>query len=188
MTDSLYYTVKTTSLGLVAMAATAKGVCFLEFGDDAPGLFARMKSEFPDASINPVAGIGSSSGKNSEHPDLETWTNAFAQHLDTGAELPELPVDIRGTEFEVLVWNALRAIPMGEVIGYRTLAENIGRPSAVRAVASACGRNRIGVLIPCHRVLRGDGQLGGFRWGLSRKRALLDAEQKRANLTDKQVS
>lgn len=176
MTDLIHYSVKSTSLGLIAMAATAKGVCFLEFGDDAPGLFARLKAEFPEASISPVAGFD----KASDHPELESWIAALAQHLDTGADLPDLPVDIRGTEFEILVWNALRAIPEGQVIGYRQLAENIGRPSAVRAVASACGRNRIGVLIPCHRVLRGDGQLGGYRWGLSRKQALLKAEQNRA--------
>lgn len=180
MTDIIHYTVKTTSLGLVAMAATAKGICFLEFGDDAPGLFARLKSEFPEASINPVAGLDNAIDKNSDHPEIETWINALAQHLDTGTDLPDLPVDIRGTDFEVLVWNSLRTIPEGKVIGYRELAENIGRPSAVRAVASACGRNRIGVLIPCHRVLRGDGQLGGYRWGLSRKQALLKAEQNRS--------
>lgn len=184
MTDIIHYTVRDTSLGLVAMAATAKGICFLEFGDDAPGLFARLKSEFPEASISPATAIdnaiGSAIDKNSDHPQLEIWMGAFARHLDAGADLPDLPVDIRGTEFEILVWNSLRTIPEGEVIGYRKLAENIGRPNSVRAVASACGRNRIGVLIPCHRVLRGDGQLGGYRWGLSRKRALLRSEQSRA--------
>lgn len=180
MTDIIHYTVRNTSLGLVAMAATTKGICFLEFGDDAPGLFDSLKSEFPDASIYPLAGTDSTPDKPRNHPELQTWMGVLAQHLDTGSDLPDLPVDIRGTEFEVLVWNALRTIPEGEVIGYRTLAENIGRPSSVRAVASACGRNRIGVLIPCHRVLRGDGQLGGYRWGLSRKRALLESEQNRA--------
>ncbi len=188
MTDIIHYTVRNTSLGLVAMAATATGVCFLEFGDDAPDLFARLKSEFPEASISPIAAIDSTidntidktSDKTSGHPELESWIDALAQHLDAGADLPDLPVDIRGTEFEMLVWNSLRTIPEGEVIGYRKLAENVGRPNSVRAVASACGRNRIGVLIPCHRVLRGDGQLGGYRWGLSRKRALLKSEQSRA--------
>jgi AraC family transcriptional regulator of adaptative response/methylated-DNA-[protein]-cysteine methyltransferase len=178
MTDIIHYTVRNTSLGLVAMAATARGICCVEFGDNEPGLLAGLKSEFPQATISPSADMNNTI----DHPELETWIDALARHLDTGAGLPDLPVDIRGSEFEVLVWNSLRTIPEGVVIGYRTLAENIGRPGAVRAVASACGRNRIGVLIPCHRVLRGDGQLGGYRWGLSRKRALLDAESRRMKL------
>jgi AraC family transcriptional regulator of adaptative response/methylated-DNA-[protein]-cysteine methyltransferase len=184
MTDTIHYAVRSTSLGLVAMAATARGICFLEFGDDAPGLFARLKTEFPEAFISPDTAID----KASDHPELETWLDALAQHLDSGADLPDLPLDIRGTDFEMLVWNSLRTIPEGDAIAYRKLAENIGRPNSVRAVASACGRNRIGVLIPCHRVLRGNGQLGGYRWGLSRKQALLDSEQKRVNPTDTQLS
>ena len=184
MTDIIHYVVRDTSLGLVAMAATEQGICFVEFGDDAPGLFARLKAEFPEASVSPATAFG----KASDHPELETWIDTLAQHLDAGADLPDLPVDLRGTEFEVLVWNSLRAIPEGEAIGYRKLAETIGRPNSVRAVASACGRNRIGVLIPCHRVLRSDGQLGGYRWGLSRKQALLDSEQKRVNTPNTQLS
>lgn len=166
MTDIIHYGFRTTSLGLIAMAATTKGICLVEFGDDEPGLLNRLHLEFPQAALKPA-----------DSPRLDTWINALAQHLDTGADLPDLPLDIRGSEFEVRVWDSLRTIPEGEVLGYSQLAGKISRPRAVRAVASACGRNRIAVLIPCHRVLRGDGQLGGYRWGLARKQALLQAEQ-----------
>ena len=92
-----------------------------------------------------------------------------------------MPLDIRGTAFQMKVWQFLLSVREGETLGYSELAENIDQPRAVRAVASACARNRIGVLIPCHRVLRGDGGLGGYRWGLERKRALLDAERDRGS-------
>lgn len=178
MTDRIHYTVRNTSLGPVAMAASANGVCFVEFGENEPGLLDGLKSGFPRAVVRPVVSIANTT----YHPHLETWMEALVRHLDTGVDLPAIPVDIRGSEFEVLVWNSLRAIPEGQVVAYRELAATMGRPDAVRAVASACGRNRIAVLIPCHRVVRSDGQLGGYRWGLSRKRALLDSEHKRRKL------
>ncbi|HSH12719.1 MAG TPA: methylated-DNA--[protein]-cysteine S-methyltransferase [Desulfurivibrionaceae bacterium] len=171
MTDTIHYAFKDTALGLVAMGATPDGISLVEFGDDQPALLAKLRSEFPEAALKPATDTG--------YPLLGTWLDALAQFLDSGAELPELPLDIRGSDFECRVWQSLRTIPQGDVWGYRQLAESIGQPSAVRAVASACGRNRIGVLIPCHRVLRGDGQLGGYRWGLSRKQALLRAETAR---------
>lgn len=171
MTDNLHYSFRNTSLGLVVMAATPKGICLVEVGDDESELLSRLRVEFPKAKVEPATAANC--------PQLTSWIETFAQHLNCGADLPDLPLDIRGSEFEVQVWNALKAIPEGEVLGYSQLAENIGRPSAVRAVASACGRNRIAVLIPCHRVLRGNGQLGGYRWGISRKQALLDVERAR---------
>lgn len=178
MTDRIDYSIRNTSLGPVAMAASANGVCFVEFGENEPGLLDGLKSEFPQAVIRPLVPIANAT----DHPHLETWIEALVRHLDTGADLPDIPVDIRGSEFEVLVWNSLRAIPEGQVVAYRELAATMGRPDAVRAVASACGRNRIAVLIPCHRVLRSDGRLGGYRWGLSRKQALLDSEHRRREL------
>lgn len=172
MTEIIYYSFKNTSLGLIAMAATANGICFVEFGDDQPALLTKLQSEFPQVSLVTAS--------DSQLPQLDAWAKALVRFLDTDADLPDLPVDVRGSDFEVLVWNSIRGIPPGEVVGYSQVAANIGRPRAVRAVASACGRNRIGVLIPCHRVLRGDGQLGGYRWGLDRKQALLQAEQARS--------
>jgi AraC family transcriptional regulator of adaptative response/methylated-DNA-[protein]-cysteine methyltransferase len=171
MTEIIHYTFRDTSLGLVAMAATAKGICFVEFGDDRSGLLAKLASAFPSAAFQ-VASV-------TAMPELETWISALAGHLNTGADLRDLPVDIRGTDFEIMVWSALRAIPEGDILTYSQLAGRVGRPSAVRAVASACGRNRISVLIPCHRVLRGNGELGGYRWGLDRKQALLQTERNR---------
>ena len=112
-------------------------------------------------------------------PELDVWVKALDQHISEGAPKPDLPLDIRGTAFQMKVWQFLLSVREGETLGYSELAANIDQPRAVRAVASACARNRIGVLIPCHRVLRGDGGLGGYRWGLERKRALLDAERDR---------
>jgi AraC family transcriptional regulator of adaptative response/methylated-DNA-[protein]-cysteine methyltransferase len=171
MKQTIHYTFRDTTLGLICMAATANGVCFVAFGEDQPAILADFEKEFPEATLEP-----SEAGR---RPELSSWIAAFAAHLDNNADLPHLPLDIRGTDFEKLVWRTLKTIPEGRVLGYSQLAEKVGRPSAVRAVASACGRNRIAVLIPCHRILRADGQLGGYRWGLSRKRALLEAEQTR---------
>lgn len=98
-------------------------------------------------------------------------------HLARGAPRPELPLDLRGTAFQTRVWRFLLSVGDGEVISYGELAARIEKPAAARAVASACAANRIAVLVPCHRVLRGDGGVGGYRWGLKRKRALLDAER-----------
>lgn len=103
---------------------------------------------------------------------------ALAAHLEGFAPRPDLPLDLKGTAFQIRVWRFLLSIPDGDVVSYAELADGIGSPAAVRAAASACGANRIAVLIPCHRVLRSDGALGGYRWGLARKRALLDRERR----------
>jgi AraC family transcriptional regulator of adaptative response/methylated-DNA-[protein]-cysteine methyltransferase len=98
-----------------------------------------------------------------------------------------LPLDIHGTAFQKRVWEFLRTIPQGEVVSYAEVAQGIGSPKAIRAAASACANNRISVLIPCHRVIRGTGELGGYRWGLTRKRALLDMERKN-KASEKKIS
>lgn len=169
MTETIHYIIEDTALGLAIMAASDKGVCCLEFGDSKDQLRTRMKTEFPEPRFDLVNANG--------HADLFTWGNALVVFLETGAGLPDIPLDIRGTDFEKQVWNALRTIPEGQVAGYSQLAEKVGRAGAARAVGSACGRNRIAILIPCHRILRGDGQLGGYRWGLPRKQALLRIER-----------
>jgi AraC family transcriptional regulator, regulatory protein of adaptative response / methylated-DNA-[protein]-cysteine methyltransferase len=103
--------------------------------------------------------------------------SALEAHIGGSAPRPDLPLDLRGTAFQIKVWRFLLQIPSGEVASYSEVARGIGAPSAVRAAASACAANRIAVLVPCHRVLRSDGALGGYRWGLERKRALLDHER-----------
>src|SRR5690606_31238775 len=159
-----------TALGLMMMAATDRGVCLVEFGDDEASLMAQLRSEFPNADLN------ASPARNA--PELDAWMDALDKHISAGAPRPDLPLDMRGTAFQVKVWQFLLSIREGDVLSYSEVAAKIDKPRAVRALASACGKNRIGVLIPCHRVLRGDGGLGGYRWGLERKRALLEAERR----------
>ncbi|UZE96367.1 methylated-DNA--[protein]-cysteine S-methyltransferase [Alkalimarinus alittae] len=169
--EIITYAHKNTVLGLIAMAATQKGVCFVQFGEDEEALLAALKDEFPKAERVPSP-VQSTA-------ELNRWIDALDQHISQGTARPDLPLDIRGTAFQMQVWQFLLSIPEGKVLSYSQLAEQIGKPKAFRAAASACGANRIGVLIPCHRVLRGDGSLGGYRWGLERKQALLDAEKTR---------
>lgn len=167
----IVYAYKNTSMGLMAMAATSRGVCFVQFGEDQETLLAMLKAEFPKADVIPSPAQST--------PELDSWIEALNQHISKGAARPNLPLDIRGTEFQMQVWQFLLSVREGEVISYSELAAQINKPKAFRAAATACAANRIGVLIPCHRVLRGDGSLGGYRWGLERKRALLDAEKVR---------
>ena len=151
------------------MGATERGVCFVQFGKDLETLLEQLRGEFPNAEL-----IASDA---QEAPELDAWVEALDAHLAQGAPRPDLPLDLRGTAFQMKVWRFLLSVREGEVISYGELASQIEQPRAGRAVASACAANRIAVLVPCHRVLRGDGGLGGYRWGLKRKRALLDAER-----------
>ena len=168
--ETITYAVRETGLGLLLMAATARGVCLVEFGDGEDALLARLRAEFPRATFEMA-------GERARAP-LDAWMDALDSHLRSGAPRPDLPLDLRGTAFQVKVWRFLMHVKPGEVISYTELAAGIGHPRAVRAVGSACGANRIAVLIPCHRALRGDGSLGGYRWGLDRKRVLLDQERR----------
>ncbi len=166
------YACRVTVLGQLMMAATARGVCFVQFGASATELEKQLRAEFPNATLRHSDAESGAA--------LDAWLVALNSHLAGYAPRPDLPLDIRGTAFQVRVWQCLLSIREGEVVSYSELAARLGTPRAVRAVASACARNRIGVLIPCHRVLRGDGSLGGYRWGLERKRALIDAERARS--------
>jgi AraC family transcriptional regulator of adaptative response/methylated-DNA-[protein]-cysteine methyltransferase len=160
-----------TALGPLLMAATDRGVCFAQFGDDCGLLEAQLKREFPRADIRRFEG-GSS-------PQLDCWIEALNGYIRNRQPRPELPLDLRGTAFQIKVWEFLLSLQEGEVASYSEVAEAIERPGAVRAAASACAANRVAVLVPCHRILRADGGLGGYRWGLDRKRALLDIERAR---------
>lgn len=167
--EMIYFAYRQTVLGVMLMAATNKGICFVQFGESLEILQAQLQSEFSGAEL--IASTAQSA------PALDAWIEALNAHLSTHAPAPELPLDLRGTAFQIRVWRFLLGIESGQVLSYRELAEGISAGKAVRAVASACARNRVAVLVPCHRVLRGDGSLGGYRWGLERKRALLAAEQ-----------
>ncbi|WP_426415481.1 bifunctional DNA-binding transcriptional regulator/O6-methylguanine-DNA methyltransferase Ada [Aestuariirhabdus sp. LZHN29] len=169
--EEITYACRDTALGLMVMAATDRGVCFVQFGEDEASLLSGLQQEFPKAALNPSAA--------QESPQLDAWMNALDQHISEGAPWPDLPLDMRGTAFQLKVWQFLLSIREGDLLSYSELAAQIDQPKAVRAVASACAKNRIGVLIPCHRVLRSDGSLGGYRWGLARKRALIDSERAR---------
>jgi len=159
-----------TALGPVCIGATDRGLCFVQFGDTPQALLAQLAREFPRARLEPMPGPANGA--------FEAWMQALAAHLDGDPVAPDLPLDLRGSAFQLRVWNYLRSIPRGQVVSYADAARALGAPSAARAVASACARNRVAVLVPCHRVVRGDGGLGGYRWGLPRKRALLDAERR----------
>jgi len=167
--EVIYYACRKTALGHMIMAATDKGVCSLQFGEDKSVLLTLLSNEFPHAQL--VLSTAQ------DAPELDNWMLALDEHLRQGGPKPDVPLDIRGTAFQIQVWQFLLSIKEGDVMSYGEVAEHIGNSKAVRAVGTACGKNRIGILIPCHRVLRGDGSLGGYRWGLERKRMLLDMEK-----------
>ena len=151
-------------LGRVLVASTERGVCFVALGDTDRELLAALKAEFPEAER--VRG-----GR-----ELQTDVEEVIRRASGKAPSRELALDIQATAFQRRVWEELRRIPMGDTVSYAGLAKRIGAPRAVRAVASACARNNVAVIIPCHRVLRSDGTLGGYRWGSKRKEKLLATE------------
>ncbi|MCF2860496.1 methylated-DNA--[protein]-cysteine S-methyltransferase [Pseudoalteromonas sp. SMS1] len=167
--EIIHYACRETKLGQMIMAATEKGVCSVQFGDNQATLVSLLTAEFPKATLV--------HSKAQDAPELDVWIAALDNHLSHGAPKPELPLDLKGTAFQIKVWRFLLNIKEGEVISYGEVAQHIGNENAVRAVGTACGKNRIGVLIPCHRVLRSDGTLGGYRWGLARKKMLLAMEK-----------
>ena len=169
--EAITYACRDTDLGALMMAATDKGVCFAMFGDSDDELLDQLTAEFPKASFSRSSDNGGEL--------LDRWMEALDNHLSEGGPRPDIPLDLRGTAFQIKVWQFLLSIPEGDVVSYSEVAEAIDQPRAVRAAASACGKNRIAVLVPCHRVLRGDGGLGGYRWGVDRKRTLLDSERGR---------
>lgn len=154
------------ALGFVLVAASDKGVCAIFLGDDPDALVRELQDRFPKASL-----IGGDEAFEGVIAKVVAFVEAPATGLD-------LPLDIRGTAFQHRVWQALRDIPSGQTISYAELARSIGDPRAVRAVAGACAANRIAIAIPCHRVVKSDGSLSGYRWGVERKRALLRKEAK----------
>ena len=161
---SIRFAIGECSLGSILVAATGTGICAILLGDDPARLLRELEDSFPKAQL-----IGADK-------DFEQWVAQVVALV----EVPEiglaLPLDLRGTAFQQRVWQTLRKIPAGATASYTEIAKRMGVPKAVRAVASACASNTIAVAIPCHRVVRSDGALSGYRWGVERKRALLDRE------------
>jgi AraC family transcriptional regulator of adaptative response/methylated-DNA-[protein]-cysteine methyltransferase len=166
---AITYVVADSPVGLMMIGATDRGLCSIQFGDSGEELLAALRKEFPAAAIEPMG--------TPHAPEFEKWIDALRNHLEGARPRLDLPLDIRATAFQMRVWNYLQSIPYGEVQSYGEVAAAIGKPSAIRAVARACATNRVAIAIPCHRVIRGTGELGGYRWGLARKRALIDRER-----------
>lgn len=157
-----------TALGQALVAVTERGVCAVLLGEDAGALEAELRAEFPRATLQRV-----DAGRDEF---LAPRVRAVAEALSDRAGA--VPVELIGTAFQQRVWEALMRIPVGETRSYAELADSLGLPRGARAVARACAGNRVAVLVPCHRVIRADGSLGGYRWGLPRKQALLDSERR----------
>lgn len=159
-------------LGRLLVAATDRGICYVQFGATSEELLAALRREYPGARLSPA--------EPSSGTQLGRWAQALRAHLDGRRPHADLPLDLRTTAFRFRVYRYLASIPAGEVRSYTEVARAIGRPRAVRAVASACASNTVAVLIPCHRVIRSNGDLAGYRWGVERKRKLLEQEHARA--------
>lgn len=166
-----------TSIGYLSMAMSNLGVCYLELEDSALGLQERLEAELEKAFDSTLISTSVSEAQGAELAVMKSWLSALEDHVTNGAPLPDIPVDMHGTMFQEKVWRYLQETEPGDVLSYGELAAAIGNPTAVRAVGTACGANRIAILIPCHRAVRRDGSLGGYRWGLNRKRALLTCER-----------
>ena len=153
-----------SSLGSILVAATPRGVCAILMGDDLNELAVELHRRFPCANL-----IGGD-------VDFEATVATVVGFVEAPCTGLDLPLDVRGTAFQQRVWAALREIPVGRTVSYQEVARTIGSPNATRAVAGACAANHLAVAIPCHRVVRTDGGLSGYRWGVERKRALLERE------------
>lgn len=162
--ESIHFAVGECSLGSVLVAATGTGVCAILLGDEPDDLVRNLQDRFPKARL-----VGGDAG-------FERLVARVVGLVEAPGAAIELPLDVRGTAFQQRVWQALRKIPAGSTASYAEIARRIGMPKAVRAVAQACGANPVAIAIPCHRVVRHDGGLSGYRWGVERKRALLERE------------
>lgn len=163
------YATAETPLGLMMLAATDRGLCFLHFGDSRNQLLRALRAEYPAAILQPMP--------TPDAPQFHLWIESLSRYLHGEQSRVDLPLDIRATAFQMKVWHYLQSIPAGRTQSYSQIAAATGNPRATRAVARACASNPVAIVIPCHRVIRGDGDLGGYRWGLHRKRALLERER-----------
>jgi len=163
--ETIRFATVETPLGWALVAATERGICMTALGDDRDCLGAAVRQRFPAAAVIPEAA------------GLKGWADQVVRFITEPGRNLDLPLDIRGTAFQARVWRALQKIPVGKTASYSEIAAALGQPKAVRAVAQACAANKLALIVPCHRVIRSDGELGGYRWGLERKRALLARER-----------
>ncbi len=168
--ETIRFAVGETTLGAMLVAATDKGVCAIQLGDDPNALVQALEARFPQAML-----VG-------DDPHFANTVAIVVAHVEAPRGALPLPLDIRGTAFQERVWAALTAIPAGRTMTYSELAQAIGQPTAVRAVASACAANELAIAIPCHRVIRATGELSGYRWGVERKAQLLQREHRLVSL------
>lgn len=166
--SAITYATARCPLGWLLIANTTKGICALSLGDSPQDLLNWLEAEFPGAKL--TKDINDSQGYAAH---VLSYLRGEQPHCD-------LPVDVRSTAFQAMVWQELRRIPYGAIRSYSEIAEAIGQPAAVRAVARACATNPVSLVVPCHRVVRKTGNLGGYRWGLKRKKALLELEKGKA--------
>ncbi len=163
--ENIRFAIGDSPLGLVLVAGSAKGICAILLGDDRRVLEEELRHRFPHAELTAAGGA------------CAALLSTVLKHLEEPARAPDIPLDERGTEFQRRVWQALREIPPGETTTYKEIAGKIGAPAAVRAVAGAIAANPLAILTPCHRVIRSDGGLAGYRWGVERKKRLLARER-----------
>jgi AraC family transcriptional regulator of adaptative response/methylated-DNA-[protein]-cysteine methyltransferase len=163
--ETIRFVTVETPLGWALVAATERGICMTALGDDRDRLAAALRQRFPAAAV--IA----------EDAGLKGWADRIVRFITAPDQNLDLPLDIQGTAFQARVWRALQKIPLGKTASYTEIAATLGQPKAVRAVAQACAANKLALIVPCHRVIRSDGDLGGYRWGLERKRELLARER-----------
>jgi len=168
----IVFTIADSPLGRLLVAATERGVCSITLGDSDAELTRALFAEYPNAAID--------SKDTSIGPPLNLWLRRVLDSLNGVTRRIDLPTDVQATAFQMRVWEELRRIPFGSTRSYQEIARAIGKPNAVRAVARACASNRLALVIPCHRVIREDKSLGGYRWGLDRKRKILEYESEGA--------
>jgi AraC family transcriptional regulator, regulatory protein of adaptative response / methylated-DNA-[protein]-cysteine methyltransferase len=161
---SIRFAIGESSMGLILVARSDRGVCAIFMGDHPGQLVRDLRDRFPGTNL--IGGNG----------DFEQLVSKVVGFVEESAVSLALPLDVRGTAFQQRVWQALREIPVGSTASYTEIAKRIGSPQSIRAVAQACGANPLALAIPCHRVVRNDGTLSGYRWGVERKRALLERE------------
>ena len=161
----LHYTIARSPLGKVLVAATDRGVSAVYLADAEQQLLAELREEYPRAEIAPAK------------ETYQRWVSEIVRQIEGKPAAEDLPLDVQGTAFQRRVWQELQRIPRGTTKTYTQVAQSLGQPTAARAVARACATNPVSIIVPCHRVIRGDGTLAGYRWGLSRKQKLLAAER-----------
>ncbi len=159
------FTITNSDLGKMLVARTEKGVCSVTFGDDDETLSENLQKEYRNAEIR------------RDETNLKEYVEAITANLKGTNKTLDLPLDLQATAFQMRVWDVLRKIPYGETVSYQSVAEKLGNKNAVRAVAAACASNRVALVIPCHRVVRTNGELSGYRWGVERKKQILEKEK-----------